>query len=127
MRQHLLAPTIIFAAALAAGFLYVSGPAAALGLLLVGLCGGALLRSWRALPIIALGLLLGGVVRIVGGAGWLLTDLRADGQTIRLLGKGAFGLLLAYVPLIMLLTIPVALGKWLATPCPPRTLANWHR
>lgn len=125
--RPLLTPTIIFALALAHGFLYVSGTAAALSFLLVGLCGGALLRSWRGVPILALGIFLGNVARIVNDASWLLTDLRADDQTLRLLGKGAFGLLLAYVPLTLLLAIPVALGKWLATPRPPRTLANWHR
>ncbi len=98
-----------------------------LGFLLIGLCGGALLRSWRALPLLAIGLLLGGIVRIVDGASWLLTDLRTNGQTIRLLGKGAFGLLLAYVPLTLLLAMPVALGKWLATPCPPRAPTNWDK
>ena len=125
MPRHPLALTLIFA--LTAGFLYISGPAAALGFLLVGLLGGALLRSWRSLPIIALGILVGNVVRIVNGTSWLLTDLRADEQTLRLLGKGAFGLLLAYLPLTLLLALPVALGKWLATPRAPRTLANWHR
>lgn len=127
MHRHPPTPAIIFAAALAYCFLFVNGPTAVLGFLLVGILGGFALRSWRALPILALGILLGEIARIVNGAGGLRGDLRADVQAIRLLGKGAFGLLLAYVPLTLFLAFPVALGIRLGTPRPPRTLANWRK
>ena len=121
-----IAQPVIFAAAVACGVFFVSGPDAALALGMLGLLAGALLRSWRALPIVALGLLIGAVVRIVRETPWLLTDLRLDRTTILFIGKRAFGLLLGYGMLTILLAFPVAAGRWLATPRPPRTLRPWR-
>lgn len=126
MHHRPLAPLVVLAAAVACGALFVSGPGAALAFGLLGLLGGAILRSWRALPLLALGLLLGATMRIIDNARWLLTDLRLDTTTILFLGKGAFGLLVAYGLLTIFLAVPVAAGRWLATPRPPRTLRNWR-
>lgn len=100
--------------AVAWGYTPTNSPAAIPGFLAVGLLGGALLRSWRAVPLLACGIALGSVARIVGNAGRLPAGLGADANTLRLLGKVGFGLLLGLGPLTLLLALPVAAGKWLA-------------
>lgn len=126
MRRHPLAPLVIVVAAIGCGRLFVSGPEAALAFGLLGLLAGATLRSWRALPLLACGLLLGATARILNDPGWTLTNLRPDRPTILALGKGAFGLLMGHGVLTILLAAPVAAGRWLATPRPPRTLRTWR-
>jgi hypothetical protein len=126
MRQHPLTLALVFAAALAYGFLFVNGTAATLGFLLVGILGGFALRSWRALPILALGILLGGSpASSTARAGSARSPRRrpshppARQRNLRPPAR--------LRPPDPLLAFPVALGIRLGTPRRPHTLANWRK
>ncbi len=122
-----LRATPLVIASLAYGGVFTSGWVSAIALLLIGLLGGYTLRSWWAVPLLAYGMLLGNVARLASRADVVSMALGADAETLRLLGKVGFGLLLAYVPLTLVLSLPVALGIWLARRSPRRALRDWAR
>ena len=101
---------LAFTASLALGGSLPGGWGAALAFLAIGLLGGYALRAWWAVPLLACGMLLGNVARLATQAGQSRTALGADAETLRLLGKVGVGLLLAYLPLTLLLALPVAIG-----------------
>jgi hypothetical protein len=122
-----IAPPLALAASLVYGAIGVEGWGSALAFLAIGLFGGYALRSWRAVPLLACGMLLGNVARLANRADQTFATLTLDTETVRLLGKASFGLLLAYVPLTLILALPVALGVWLARRRPRRGLRGWAR
>ncbi len=73
-----------------------------------------LLRLWWAVPILAAGLVVGGLARIGTGLGWQAVGPPYDEITVLLIGKALFGGLMGYVPLAAFACAPVAVGKWLA-------------
>jgi len=92
---------------------------------IVGLLGGYTLRPWWAVPLLACGMILGTIARLASRADQLNVTLGDGGETLRLLGKVGIGLLLGYVPLTFILSLPVALGIWLARRRPRRGLRDW--
>ncbi len=109
------------------GITFTGGYASAIAFMFVGLLGGYALRAWWAVPLLACGMLLGNVARLAIQVSQSSTALGADAETLRLLGEIGFGLLLAYVPLTLILSPPVALGGWLARRRPRRALRDWAR
>ena len=98
--------------AVAWGFFLRNGVAAAFAFVVLGILGGFVLRSWWVVPILAVGMLLGTIGRIVNDVGWSTFGPPYDEATIRSLGTGIVGLSTGSIPLTVMLCIPVVAGRW---------------
>ncbi len=101
------------ALAVAWGFFLRNGIAAALAFVVLGILSGFVLRSWRVVPILAVGMLLGTIGRIVNDVGWSTFGPPYDEAKIRSLGTGIVGLSMGFIPLTVMLCVPVAAGRWI--------------